>query len=272
MKTFAIRDETDTSLKDLAYLIYYEKAKRFYVELPDDADLWETPLLLSSLLKRGIRTVNAYWSKLWVQQRIVPQDRQNLGRILKDNGLYEYDEFKLLMLADGRCAQDSYYLTPIEPEFLREKFKERYQKRVVNVVALTDLDVLVFFQDNTVRKINLRTILSSDRKFKPLLHQPELFATVRVLTGGYGITWAENVDIADTTLYQAGQTVPLSQADFLAYIANSLVTTAEAADLLGCSRQNVSDLVQRGALHPVKTSARNTMFLKSDILLRLEQD
>ena len=41
-----------------------------------------------------------------MQQRIVPTDRQNLGEILRDNGLKEYDEFELLMLATGRCAQD----------------------------------------------------------------------------------------------------------------------------------------------------------------------
>lgn len=41
-----------------------------------------------------------------MQQRIAPTDRQNLGQILKDNGLDEYDEFQLLMLANGRCVQD----------------------------------------------------------------------------------------------------------------------------------------------------------------------
>lgn len=113
MKIFAVKDEEDFSRKALAYLLYYERPKQFYIELPDDADPWETPLILSSFAKQGERTINAYWSKLWVQQRIVPMDRQNLGQILKDNGLKEYDEFDLLMLADGRCAQDNYYLEPI---------------------------------------------------------------------------------------------------------------------------------------------------------------
>jgi hypothetical protein len=113
MKIFAIRDE-ENQKKDLAYLIYDEKEKSFCIKLPDNADPWETPLLLSSFAKRGERTVGSYWSRLWVQQRIVPTDRQNLGEILKANGLKEYDEFELLMLAQGRCAQDSYYLVPIE--------------------------------------------------------------------------------------------------------------------------------------------------------------
>ena len=47
MKIFVIRDETDNARKDLAYLLYYETDKRFYIELPEDADPWETPLLLA---------------------------------------------------------------------------------------------------------------------------------------------------------------------------------------------------------------------------------
>ena len=79
MKIFAIRDETNPNGKDIAFLIYYEQDKQFYIELPENADPWETPLLLSSFLKRGEQTVNAYWSRTWVQQRITPSDRQNLG-------------------------------------------------------------------------------------------------------------------------------------------------------------------------------------------------
>ena len=69
MKIFAIRDAADNTKKDLAYLLYYELDKRFYIELPENADPWETPLLLASFLRRGERTVNSYWSRLWVQQR-----------------------------------------------------------------------------------------------------------------------------------------------------------------------------------------------------------
>ena len=89
MKTFAIRDEESKKKKDLAHLIYFEKDKKFYIELPDNADFWETPLILSSFLKRGQRSIDSHWSKIWVQQRIVPTDRQNLGQILKANGLDE---------------------------------------------------------------------------------------------------------------------------------------------------------------------------------------
>ena len=130
MRVFAIKSESDTSAKDLAYLLYYEKEKRFYIELPEDADVWETPLLLSSFLKRGEKTVNSYWSLMWVRQRIVPSDRQNLGQVLYENGLENYDEFELLMAGRGRCAQDDYFLSEISEDTLLKQFGNRYEKRI----------------------------------------------------------------------------------------------------------------------------------------------
>ena len=53
MKIFAIRDESAQEQKNLAYLLYYEQEKRFYIELPENADAWETPLLLDSFVSVG---------------------------------------------------------------------------------------------------------------------------------------------------------------------------------------------------------------------------
>lgn len=76
MKIFAIRDEAASRQVDLAYLLYYERQKTFYIEVPKERSEWEVPLLISSFVKRGEYTLNAYWSKVWVQQRIIPADRQ----------------------------------------------------------------------------------------------------------------------------------------------------------------------------------------------------
>ena len=102
MEIFAIRSDSIKKDKDLAYLIYYENEKSFYIEIADDVDEWEVPLILSSYLRIGKKTVDAYHSKLWVQQRIVPPDRQNLGQILKENNLDIYDEFEILKMSKGR--------------------------------------------------------------------------------------------------------------------------------------------------------------------------
>lgn len=269
MRVFAIRDEEDFNRKDLAYLIYYEREKRFYIELPDDADPWETPLLLSTFLKKGEKTVNAYWSKLWVQQRIVPTDRQNLGQVLRENDLSEYDEFELLMLADGRCAQDSYYLASIDETVVAEQFRTRYEKKIEDVIPLQNNTLLVFFRNGKVRKCSVNDIVGNHRVFKPILSTNTIFKNVAIQTGGYGVCWGENAEITDETLYNAGTDVPLSMDDFVSFITNRVISTAEAAEMLNCSRQNINDLVLRGKLHPIKTEQKNRYFLKSEIQQRL---
>ena len=268
MKIFVIRDENDPTHKDLAYLFYYENDKRFYIELPDSADPGETPLLLSTFAKRGETGINSYWSGLWVQQRIVPPDRQNIGQILRDNRLKEYDEFALLTLTMGRCAQDDYYLVPVDEGDLPTALLRRLNCRIEDVAARSGFQLLVFFRDGTVRSCDLKDYLNEHREFEILLKKPELFSAVQIQTDGRGLMWDEHLTVADRTLYQMGEPVPLSIQDFRSYAANRVVNAAEAAELLNCSRQYISELVRTGKLHPIKSSEKNTLFLKSEVLQR----
>lgn len=269
MRVFAIRSEDDIHNKDLAYLLYYEKEKRFYIELPDDADEWETPLILSSFLKRGQKTINSYWSLKWVQQRIVPTDRQNIGQILKDNGMKEYDEFQLLIAGDGRCAQDDYYLVEISEEQLLETMRDRYEKRLEDVVPLKNGHLLSFFRDGSAKKVNVKRLLAYDLKFSRIMKEQNLFDQVKVQPGGYGICWDEHLTVPDYMLYDEGEELLLSLDDFRSFVTNRVVNTAEAMDILDCSRQNMNDLIKRGKIEPVKKEAKSTLFLKSDIEQRL---
>lgn len=58
----------------------------------------------------GIRHVDSTWSMKWVQSRIVPSSRQNIGQILRANGMESYDEYKLLLKSQGRSCQDEFYI------------------------------------------------------------------------------------------------------------------------------------------------------------------
>ena len=268
MKIFAIRDESSTEPVDLAFLLYYETEKRFYIELPENADPWETPLLLSTFLKRGETSVNSYWSKLWVQQRIVPTDRQNLGQVLKDNGLQEYDEFDLLMLSMGRCAQDDYYLVPVEEEQLPAQIQKRFQMLIEDVVPLNNFTLLVFFRDGSVKKCNIGKRYKDAPAYQVLFRNEEYFYAVNLQPGGHGVEWDINLSIGAATLYHTGTKVPLSASDFRCFVTHRVVNVAEAAEILGCSRQNIDYQTKTGKLHPVKSSGKNTLYLKSEILKR----
>lgn len=268
MKIFAIRDKSDDARKILAYLLYYETNKQFYIELTEDAEPWETPLPLSSFVQKGEYTINSYWSKLWVQQRIVPPDRQNIGQILRDNGLKAYDEYGLLMLADGRCEQDDYYLTPMSEGMLPSEIIRRSGRKIEDVVPLENRCLLVFFRDGTVRKCDLTDYFEKSKRFSILAKQPDYFNRVQIQTGGYGIQWDEQLTISDSVLYKMGKRIPLAASDFKTFSSERIINASEAADILNCSRQYINELVKTEKLHPIKASGKNTLFLKSEVLQR----
>ena len=268
MKIFAIRDATDSSLKNLAYLLYYESSKQFYIELPDNADPWETPLLLDAFVQKGEHTVNSYWSRIWVQQRIVPSDRQNIGQILRDNKVKTYDEYALLTLSSGRCEQDDYYLVPIDEAHLPQQLARRLSRKIADIVPLQTYSLLTFFRDGTIRKCDLKERLAKDSRYAILLNRPDYFARVEVQTGGHGVQWDRNLSISDSELYTMGERVPLSVDDFHTFASKRIINTAEATDILNCSRQYISELVRTGKLHPVKVLEKNMLFLKSEVLRR----
>lgn len=271
MRVFAVKDEEDETQKILAYLICYEYDQKFVIELPEDADPWETPLLLSGFAKKGEYTVPADWSKLWVQQRIVPMDRQNIGTILKDNGLSEYDELKLLIISQGRCAQDSYYIEEIDGKELKNQFAGRYGKHILDAFPAPDYR-LIFFCDNGETCIcNMLELELEKNRWKNVLANEELFRQFSILTGGYGISWNQNLEVPAGTLYDHATKLPLQRQDFIGFVQESVVCTQEAAKMLDCSRQNINDLVKRGKLSPVRTDQKNMYFLKADVLKRLWQ-
>ncbi len=272
MRIFAIKDESLQADVILGYLIYYELPKAFYIELPEDADPWETPLLLSSFVKRGRHSVSSYWSRLWVQQRIVPQDRQNIGQVLKENGLKTYDEFQLLMLTMGRCAQDDCYLEEISASELPALLAERWETKVEDVIPLQDGRLLVFFRNGEVRIADIRALSATHAECKPYLTQPDRFNAVEVQPDGYGVMWSDRAMISDRELHEHGESIPLTLDDFTGFVRHRVVSASEACQLLGCSRQNIDDLMKRDKLHPIRRDAKYKLFLRNEVLQRRRDD
>lgn len=267
MKIFAIKSDDRTDI--LAYLIYYEKDKRFFIELPDNADPWETPILLSSFADRKEKTINSYWSKIWVQQRIIPTDRQNLGQILRDNGLTCYDEYELLLLANGRCAQDDYYIEPLDERDISAEMTERFRKKIEDMIPLGYSEYLVFFCNGQIKRCNIRKYTKKNDRLAALLKAaPDRADSAYLMTGGYGIAWNDDVTISYSDLYDCGKDIPLSSEDFTRFVQLRVINTTEAAELLNCTRQYINELVKKKKLTPIKSSDKNTLFLKSDVLKR----
>lgn len=268
MKIYAIKNDREPN-RTLAFLLYYEKVKTFYIELEDDVDEWEAPLLLSTFVGKGKRTINAYWSKKWVRNRIIPQDRQNIGMILRDNHLKSYDEFELLRLGHGRCAQDDYFIEEWKQDSLPDNVTQRFLYKVEDVVPLEDYRLLVFFMNGDTCKCSMKEYLSGRREYTPIITHKEIFENVQISTGNYGIHWGEQLQLLGKELYETGTKVDISRDDFISFVKNRVINAAETARVLNCSRQNINSLVKREQLIPIKSSEKETLFSKRDVQERL---
>ncbi|MGL6173205.1 MAG: helix-turn-helix transcriptional regulator [Cellulosilyticaceae bacterium] len=56
-----------------------------------------------------------------------------------------------------------------------------------------------------------------------------------------------------------------NKEELIAFIHSEVITTAEATELLGCSRQYLDELVSKGKITPVKTINRVRLYWKADI-------
>ncbi len=261
MKAFEIIDEENNL--SIGTLLYYKKANDFYIELVENLDEWTAPLLLTAYVKCGIYTIPRDISKLWVCERIIPSSRQNIGSILTTHKLKAYDEMKFLELSEGHCSQDSLYIKKIDS--LPEYVQKRNLQNLSDCVVLEDNTILCFFNDNTVRKIDLAKLEPIDGLDK-ILQNKKLFESCKVATGGYAATFNNSIDIPAYILYSSGKLIPLEYKDFITFAKRNILDTANACNELECSRQNISYMVKQRQLTPVKENVKGNLYLKGEVL------
>lgn len=76
--------------------------------------------------------------------------------------------------------------------------------RVKDVKALADMRLLAIFTDGTRKVYDVKPLLSRWEAFGALREIPGLFAQVRVDTGGYGISWNDEIDLSADELWVNG--------------------------------------------------------------------
>lgn len=268
MRLYALRNEACEEAGILACLECYERPRAFYFELSPQADPWDLPFVLHEHAMRGQLTIGALWSLRWVRTRIVPRERQNLGEILRVNGLSAYDEGRLIDLTRGRCSQDDCYLTDVGREGPPDWYADRLKERLTEAVALSHLRMVVMRHDGEALLCDVGEELGGRREFAPVVASEDRFCRMSLQPGGHGVQWGERLHVSASTLTSLGTRLPLGADDVAAIASQSLCDTREAANILGCTRQNVADLVRRGKLVPVRTGARSMLFLRRDVLAR----
>ncbi|MBR4163146.1 MAG: hypothetical protein IKR11_06450 [Solobacterium sp.] len=262
MKAYNIYDEE--LRRSLGTLLYYEKDHSWIIELIEELDEWTAPLLFTGFVKNKIFTIPREFSAMWVNERIIPSGRQNIGSILTTHHLKEYDEMKFLEIAEGRCSQDMLCIHKINE--LPEYVLQRMNRNLTDITICNDDSLLCFFKDNTIRKIHLTEFIHEDNNITKILNNRALFESGTLTPDGYAVTFNNAIDIMASQLYSSGTKIPLEKDDFIAFVKNTVADTSQACNILECSRQNLSYIVNNNRLRAYRKEVKGALYSKGDIL------
>ncbi|MBR1759044.1 MAG: hypothetical protein IJ744_10035 [Lachnospiraceae bacterium] len=264
MKLYAIKDAERAGFL-IGYLLYFPNRKDFFIEISEDLAEEEAPIFFDSFLRRGKRMVHTDWSKKWVQQRIIPPDRQNIAGILKEWGWKEYDEFRFLTAASGRCAQDEMYLEEIDLSVCPKQIGETALRTCKEVIPLKNRRLILLHRNDTAGIVDLTSWIEEEPERGRLQYDTAMFHEARLRAGGREISWRDNLWITLEELEKMETLLPFSCEELEQGFLGRLMETDEVCKTIDCTRQNVDYLIRKGKLHPVKKGARLTLFARGEV-------
>ena len=239
--------------EEIGYLFCYEKTEEYVIELREGIDEWTAPLLFSRYVKNRSYTIPKEAAGLWVAERVIPAGRQNLGMILKNHGLSEYKEHRLLALSKGYSSQDSCYIREIKPGELADWVIKRRRSNVRECFTNDRKEIVCLLCDNSVLLLSLSDFDSGKA------------VSCSVETGGYGIILDNRISVSKEELLAKGKRLKVSAGVFYSFARECVINTGEACDILGCSRQNLSYHIGNGHIVPIKQGRKENLFLKGDV-------
>lgn len=113
MRTFELIDGERRGARPCGVLSYDPKTGEFSFAFAEGVREDEVPLAFAPFVARGERLIPSRWVKAWVEERIAPPARQNIGEVLRAHDLTAYDPCELLASSRGRSTQDGFYLREI---------------------------------------------------------------------------------------------------------------------------------------------------------------
>ncbi len=98
----------------VGYLYYNEDDQTYELEALPDAIKMLAPIALCEMVRLGRMHVGHDIAYLWIRERVVPPNRQNIGDILKEAGFPYYDEILFIDKWHGLCGMDNFRIDRIE--------------------------------------------------------------------------------------------------------------------------------------------------------------
>ena len=111
--------------------------------------------------------------------------------------------------------------------------------KIVSVKPMDNLVLLVGFQNGIEKTYDMRALYPVFPQFAIFETDMDLFYQVRVDTGGYGISWNDDLDLAAEDIWEGGiETDNKKEVDIVAALAVNLV---RARELVGMTQKQLSE-------------------------------
>ncbi len=111
--------------------------------------------------------------------------------------------------------------------------------KIVSVKPMENSILLVVFQNGIEKKYDMRTLYPVFPQFKVFETDVNLFNHVQVDTGGYGISWNDNLDLDAEDIWEDGiETGNKKEVDIVATLAENLI---KARNIAGMTQKQLSE-------------------------------
>ena len=109
LRKWSLQNE-DTE-KSWATITYDYETDQWETQIPDGitADMLP-PILRICYFQKGENPIGNEHTHWFIEERIPPRDRQNIVDIMKEAGMFCYDEAKLIDAYGGKAAQDRFWM------------------------------------------------------------------------------------------------------------------------------------------------------------------
>ncbi len=249
-KICAINNEAKYGTGVIGYVLYHGNEKEFSIELDEALSLSDVPIFFETFIKNRTFTITDHFARKWVDQRIVPKNRQNLGMILKEAGLNEYDPYALLLWGGGRSSQDDCRITRCDEKnaVFPLWFTKRLDEKIMYLCPLSKERALVSLKSGVLYLIGLR-----DPK------------NAYISAGGDAILNNGKQILQNTELKETGNALPLTMQDLMDIISDEVVPPKAAENILSCSRQNLNYLTSRGIITNILSDSSHRLYWRHEL-------
>lgn len=130
--------------------------------------------------------------------------------------------------------------------------------RIKKVQVQDEFVILAVFQNGIEKAYDIRNLYSVFPQFKLLEQNQELFASVKVDAGGYGISWNDELDLEAEEIWEEGkETGKIHEMDIVCMIGQELsearvrkgITQKELSERIGIYQAEISK-IERGLANP----------------------